>query len=508
MARKPSRIFSAELEGVEARIIEVEADVHVGLHDFSIVGLADKSLNEAKERVNSAIRNTGIKSPNQENRKIIINLAPADFRKTGSQYDLAIAIGYLAATNQIKKFDERTSVFIGELALDGRLRGVSGALNIAERAAKERFKYLFLPSENAAEASVIAGLTVIPLETLREAIDAINSWPPTPEKEVRTKKKFISRTAPDFSEVKGQETAKRALLVALTGEHNICLIGPPGVGKSLLASACVGILPEPTIEDSIEITKIWSAAGLKPNGLIASLPFRAPHHTISQVALIGGGQDPKPGEISLAHRGILFLDELPEFRRGVIEALRQPLDAGRMEVVRSRRRIAFPAGFMLIAAMNPCPCGYYGDKERSCSCTAYEVVKYQKRISGPLLDRIDMRIAVGRVSLEMLRSRDADVRRSETETLRSEVKRGREIQRARFSKRKTNAKMTPAELRNHIKLTAQAERLLESIEASLLSPRSFFKILKVARTIADLDRSVEVSEGHLAEAFSYRMPVL
>ena len=306
-----AKVYAAELDGVNAKLIEVETDINVGIHSFGIVGLADKALNEAKERVNSALKNSGIKPPNRENRKITINLAPADVKKTGSHYDLAIALGYLLATKQIKEFDGQDKIFLGELALDGRLRPVNGALNIAQLAAKLGFKYIFLPAQNANEAAAIEGITILPLETLRDAVEFLEDRKTIPAARFKPlEEKKLS--APDFSEVKGQESAKRALMIAAAGAHNVLMSGPPGVGKSLLAQALAGILPSPSRHEAIEITKIWSAAGLNPGGLMRERPFRAPHQTASMVALIGGGGDPKPGEISLAHRGILFLRVVPQ----------------------------------------------------------------------------------------------------------------------------------------------------------------------------------------------------
>lgn len=501
-----AKVYAAELEGINARLIEVEVDLHAGLHAFNIVGLADKALNEAKERVNSALKNAGTKPPNRENRKITVNLAPADVQKTGSQYDLAIALGYLLATKQIKEFDARDKVFVGELALDGRLRPISGALNIAQMAAHAGLASLYVPRENANEAAVVQELKVIPLGSLAEAIAFL---------EERTDIAPASFAAPefdaahvtDFAEIKGQESAKRALMIAAAGAHNLLMTGPPGVGKSLLAQALVGILPRLTIAEAIEVTKIYSAAGFSGNGLVEQRPFRAPHQTASLVALVGGGTNPRPGEISLAHRGILFLDELPEFQKNVLESLRQPLESGIVRISRAKGTLAFPAKFTLVSAMNPCPCGFYGDPEKECRCTAYEVMRYQKKISGPLLDRIDLQISVPRVELAVLRSGAPDAR--ESSKIKAQVETARQIQAERFRNagisRATNAEMSSRETEALAALSPNAEQFLWTIERARLSPRGYYRLLKTARTIADLEQKQNVSAEHLAEAFSYRL---
>ncbi|MBU6500473.1 MAG: YifB family Mg chelatase-like AAA ATPase [Patescibacteria group bacterium] len=508
MLKNLARVYSAELEGIKAKLIEVEVDLNVGLHAFNIVGLADKALNEAKERVNSALKNSGIKPPNRENRKITVNLAPADVKKAGSQYDLAIAIGYLAATKQIKEFDAKNKIFIGELALDGRLRPANGGLNIAELAEKSGFEYLFLPHENANEAAVIKNIKVIPLETIQDAIDFLEGRKSIKSAEFRPiQSEEIS--SPDFSEIKGQENAKRALTIAAAGGHNLLMTGPPGVGKSLMAQALIGILPSLSLNEAIEITRIYSAAGLSSGGLVSQRPFRSPHQTASVVAVIGGGTDPKPGEISLAHRGILFLDEVPEFQKNILEALRQPLESGVVRVARAKNTISFPAKFSLVAAMNPCPCGYYGDPEKECRCSAYEVIRYQKKISGPLLDRIDLQVKVPRVKIAELREKKN--LEPQSPEIKKKVERVRKIQAERFTthratqKISTNSEMSSKQTEDLIKFEPGAEKFLETLDRSRLSPRGYYRLLKTARTIADLESKDVVAVEHLAEAFSYRL---
>ena len=507
MTKNLAKVFSAELEGIDARLVEVEVDLNVGLHAFNIVGLADKALNEAKERVNSALKNSGTKPPNRENRKITVNLAPADMKKTGSQYDLAIAIGYLLATKQIGEFETADKIFVGELALDGHLRPVSGALNTAELAARRGFKKIFLPKENSGEATVIMGIETIPIESLAEAIEVLEG-----KREVSAARssnfEARERSTTDFSEIKGQENAKRALTIAVAGGHNLLMIGPPGVGKSLLAQAMLGIMPDLEPGEAIEVTKIWSAAGLSTGKLIVSRPFRSPHQTASVVSIIGGGTDPRPGEISLAHRGVLFLDELPEFQKNVLESLRGPLESGRVHVARAKKTLVFPSKFTLVAAMNPCPCGYFGDPEKECRCRPYDVLRYQKKISGPLMDRIDLQIKVPRVALISLREKNSTGQ--ESPQFRKKIEAARKIQERRLRKggsqgARLNAEMTSKQTDELVSLETEAESFLNTLENAKLSPRGYYRLLKTARTIADLEESEKISANHLAEAFSYRL---
>jgi magnesium chelatase family protein len=503
-----AKTYSAELEGINARLVEVEVDINTGLHAFNIVGLPDKALNEAKERVNSALKNSGIKPPNRDNRRITVNLAPAELKKNGSHYDLAIALGYLLATKQIADFDARHKIFLGELALDGRLRPVNGALNIAQVAVESGFYQLFLPAQNANEAAAIEGSVVIPINCLQEAIDILEKRTAgSPVRFQPLKNKTISY--PNFSEIKSQENAKRALMIAAAGSHNIIMIGSPGVGKSLIAQTLGGILPDLERREAIEVTKIWSVAGLSPGGLMTNRPFRSPHQTSSQIALIGGGSDPKPGEISLAHRGVLFLDEIPEFKKATLEALRQPMESGLIHIARARQSLVLPAKFMLVAAMNPCPCGYYGDSDHECRCTAREVMAYQKKISGPFLDRIDLQIKVKKIALSELRNRDEDA--MESALVKAKVVAARTVQMERFRKMPdgeklaTNADLSARQIEQVANLNISAENFLETLSGSYLSPRGYYRMLKVARTIADIEEKKQVDAEHLAEAFSYRL---
>lgn len=507
----PSKILSATISGLDANLIEVETDISSGLHSFNIVGLPDKAVEESKERVGYAIKNSGLKPPRHQNQKVIINLAPADIKKHGPAYDLPIALGYLVATGQIKNFSTEDKLFVGELSLNGDLRQVSGILPIAIFA-KENDKILFLPAQNLKEANLVSGLKIIPIENLRSLIDYLEN---TSEQKLVIGSGINDDALNqnfdlDMKNIQGQEVIKRALEIAASGAHNILMSGAPGAGKTLLAKTLPSILPPLTEKEVLEITKIYSIAGClsEDQPFISVRPFRSPHHSASSIALCGGGTNPKPGEISLAHRGILFLDEFPEFPRSALETLRQPLESGEIQISRAKNSINFPARFMLVAAQNPCPCGYFESDQKPCICTANQISKYQRRVSGPLLDRIDLHINVLPVKLEKLYS---STKSESSEKIRQRVTMARNIQLERFNppaggeKIMTNSEMSSGQIKKYCALDSATNNLLLKAANSLkLSARSFHKILKIARTIADLENSKNINTNHISEALQYR----
>jgi len=500
-----AKVTSCALLGLEGILVQVEVDASFGLPSLTIVGLPDAAVKESSERVRAAIKNAGLQFPRK---RLTVNLAPADIRKAGPAYDLPIAVGVLIVSEQVWPQATEGALFVGELSLDGTVRHTNGVLPMAALARQAGLKRLFVPAEDAPEAALVAGLEVIPVESLGQLAAHLQGLSPIPPFQPDNDAAALPPPAysADFADIKGQEHVKRALEVAAAGGHNVLMIGPPGAGKTLLARSMPSILPAMTLEESLEVTKIYSVAGLLPPGtpLIRHRPFRAPHHTISHPGLVGGGHWPRPGEISLAHRGVLFLDELPEFGSHTLEGLRQPLEDGLVSIARSTGTLTFPARFVLLAAMNPCPCGYYGDSLRECTCSPATVTRYQKRISGPLLDRIDIHIEVPRVDYAKL----TDERRGEpSAAIQARVEQARELQRKRFAGTTLtcNADMGPTEVREVCRLDEAGRSLVRAAMQQLqMSARAFHRILKLARTIADLAGSERIETVHLAEAIQYR----
>lgn len=518
-----AKVYSAQVNLLKGAIVTIEVDLSKGLHTFNVVGLPDKAVDESKDRVSGAIKNSGFKSPKAKNQKIIVSLSPADLKKEGPFFDLAIAISYLLASGDIK-FNSEKKIFLGELGLDGTLRSIRGALPMAEEAKRRGYEEIYLPKENAIEAALIEGIKVFGANNLKEVVEHLATPPrgsekvikkilPQPQTKISYKKDATDKKSGDFSDIRGQETAKRGLEIAAAGGHNIAMYGPPGTGKTMLARVFSGLLPDLSTDEVLEITGIHSVAGNITGSSMGELvcfpPFRAPHHTASYVSLIGGGTYPKPGEVTLAHRGVLFLDEFPEFEKRVIESLRQPLEDNIVSISRAKGSAIFPSNFILVAAMNPCPCGNAGSKTKACICKPSDLDRYKRKLSGPIMDRIDIWVSVGNVDYKKLGEDDDGSEREQSDVIKKRVAKAREIQKNRFEKLgrkiKTNSEMNVKDLSNIVKLKKEVREMLDdSAERLGLSARAYHRVIKLARTIADLEGSKDVESSHILEAIQYR----
>lgn len=497
-----ARVYSGAILGLEGKIVEIETSVSFGLKRFEIVGLPDKAVEESKERVCLALESSGFEAPHKRPERVLVSLAPADLKKEGSFYDLPIAISYLLAKGQVF-FNFKEKFFVGELSLKGELRKIRGALLFSLLAKEQGFKEIILPKENEKEARLVDQIQVFGAKNLKEVVDYLEGKI-KPSFEKISFQDFLKEDFEiDLSQIKGQSVAKRALEICAAGSHHLLMQGPPGTGKTLLAKSLISILPPLSFEEALQVTKIYSVCGFlsKDSPLIFQRPFRAPHHTCSEAALIGGGNPPRPGEITLAHQGILFLDEFPEFHRDVLESLRQPLEEGEITILRTKHAVKYPARFTLVAAANPCPCGFWQDPQRECTCTISQIKKYQRKLSGPLVDRIDLFVQVPRVEFEKLKKKEENL----TQKIREKVILAREIQRKRFQKEKTNSQMTPKEIEQYCKIDLKSEEILKkAVDSGMLSVRGFHKVLKVARTIADLEQKEKIELEHVLEALNFR----
>ncbi len=502
-----SKVYSAQLSGLFTHIINIEVDLSNGLHSFSIIGLGDKAIEESKDRISAAIKNSGFTSPKQRNQKVIISLAPADIRKEGPSFDLGMALGYLCASGDIR-FDSSNKIFLGELSLEGKVSEVSGILPLVRGCKEKGFDQIYVPEENAEEAALVRGVSIFPVKTLSEVIDHL-----TQKNNYKIKQQVEAvidggkiEYENDFNIIQGQIGAKRALEIAAAGAHNIGMYGPPGTGKTMLAKAFQSILPSLSYDEVLEVTGIHSIANILEKAFITETPFRSPHHTSSYSSLVGGGSIPKPGEITLAHRGVLFLDEFPEFDRRVIEALRQPLEDKYVTISRAKSSLTFPAQCIFILSMNPCPCGY--GRERGCACSDRDINNYNKKISGPIVDRIDIWISVSKIDYDQLSN--TSIHNENSASIRKRVEGARKIQTERFHRfnienKKYNSEMNVLDIEKCIKLHDKVSDLLKkSVERLGLSARAYHRIIKLAQTIADLENSDNIEIKHILEAIQYR----